>query len=51
MGLDRPPVEQANVDKDITACIAVMGESAFSAVYDEGKKMSLEDAIAYALDK
>jgi predicted ATPase/DNA-binding SARP family transcriptional activator len=46
----RPPLEQADVDKTIAACIAKMGEVAFSDVYDEGQKMSMDEAVAYALD-
>jgi predicted ATPase/DNA-binding SARP family transcriptional activator len=45
----RPTVEQADVDKLIAACLAKMGEVAFSDAYDEGQKMSLDEAIAYAL--
>jgi len=47
----RPPVEQAHVNKDIAACIAKMGEAAFSVAYEEGKKMSLDEAVAYALQE
>jgi hypothetical protein len=50
IGDHRPPVEQADVDKDITACLAKMGEAAFSDTYDDGKKMSLEEAVACALE-
>ena len=32
----RPPLEQANVDKIIAACLFKMGEAAFSNAYDEG---------------
>ena len=46
----RPLLEQADVDKIIAACLAKMGEVAFSDAYDEGKKMSLEEAVAYALN-
>jgi tetratricopeptide (TPR) repeat protein len=49
LGDHRPPVEQTDIDKDITVCLSRMGEAAFSAAYDEGKKMSLEEAVAYAL--
>lgn len=45
----RPPLEQADVDKIIAACIMKMGEVAFSDAYDEGQKMSLDEAVAYAL--
>jgi predicted ATPase/DNA-binding SARP family transcriptional activator len=47
----RPNFEQANVDKIIAACLAKLGEAAFSDVYEEGKKMSLEEAVAYALEE
>ena len=30
----RPPIEQADVNKIITACLAKMGEAAFSDAYD-----------------
>ena len=43
--------EQADVDKIIAACIAELGEVAFSDAYDEGQKMSLEEAVAYALQE
>ncbi len=46
----RPLVEQGDVDKSITACLAKLGESAFSDAYEVGKKMSLEEAVAYALE-
>lgn len=49
LGNPRPPIEQGRLDKDITACLAQMGEVAFSYAYEEGKKMSLEEAIAYML--
>ncbi len=45
----RPTVEQADVDKLIAACLAKMGEVAFSDAYDEGQAMTLDNAIAYAL--
>lgn len=45
----RPPVEQADVDKIITACLIKMGEEAFSDAYDEGQKMTLDEAVAFAL--
>ncbi len=47
----RPDIEQANVDKIIAACLAKLGEAAFSDAYDEGRKMSLEEAIAFALEE
>ena len=44
----RPNIEQANVDKMIAACLAKLGEAAFSDAYDQGQAMTLEEAIALA---
>lgn len=49
VGDTRLPLEQADVDKIIAACLAKMGEVAFSDAYDEGTAMQLDEAIAYAL--
>ena len=46
----RPFLEQSNVDQIIAACITKMGEAAFSDAYAEGKKMSLDKAVVYALE-
>jgi tetratricopeptide (TPR) repeat protein len=48
-GYRRPKLEQEDVDKVILACIAKLGKAAFSEAYEEGKKMSLDEAVAYAL--
>jgi hypothetical protein len=45
----RPLLEQADVDKIVAACLARMGEVAFSDAYEEGKRMTLDEAVAYAL--
>ena len=47
----RQILEQADVDKLIEVCLAKMGEVVFSDAYDEGQKMSLEEAVAYALEE
>jgi tetratricopeptide (TPR) repeat protein len=47
----RPDIEQANVDKIIASCLAKMGEVAFSDAYDEGQKMSLDEAVTYVLQE
>jgi len=39
------------VDKIIAACLSKMGEAAFSDVYEKGKKMSLDEAVALALEE
>jgi predicted ATPase/DNA-binding XRE family transcriptional regulator len=47
----RFPLEQADVDQIVAACMAKTGEAAFSNAYEEGKKMSLDEAVAYALEE
>jgi len=37
------------VDKIIAACLTKIGEVAFSDAYDEGQKMTLDEAVTYAL--
>ena len=44
----RPNIEQANVDKMIAACLAKIGEAAFSDAYDQGQAMTLKEAVALA---
>ena len=44
----RPLFEQADVDKIIAACLAKIGEVEFSDAYDEGQKMTIDEAIAHA---
>jgi predicted ATPase/DNA-binding XRE family transcriptional regulator len=46
----RPRLEQADVDKIIAACLKNMGEVAFADAYDEGAKMTLDEAVAFALE-
>ena len=47
----RPPHEQADVDLSIAACIARMGNEAFSNAYEAGKRMSLDEAVMFAVKK
>lgn len=35
--------------EDIAACLLKMGEVAFADAYEQGRKMTLEQAVAYAL--
>ncbi len=51
LGNSRPLIEQGNVDKGIAACLALMGKTAFSDAYDDGQRMTLDEAIAFALRK
>ncbi|MEO8355641.1 MAG: helix-turn-helix domain-containing protein [Chloroflexota bacterium] len=47
----RPFIEQADVDQIFAACRANIDEVAFSEAYDDGKKMTLDEAVAYALQE
>jgi predicted ATPase/class 3 adenylate cyclase len=49
IGDRRPPIEQADMDREIATCVAKMGEGAFAAAYDEGKAMSFDEAMEFAL--
>jgi tetratricopeptide (TPR) repeat protein len=46
----RPNIEQADVDQIIAACLAKMGEVAFSDEYDKGREMSMEEALAFTFE-
>jgi len=39
-------LERADVDKTIAACTTKMGQTVFSASYEHGQKMSLDEAVA-----
>ena len=49
IGDRRPPIEQDDVDRDIAACLAKIGEVAFAEAYEEGKAMSFDEAVEFAL--
>jgi len=51
LGDIRPPIEQNAVDKDSAACRISLGEVAFSNAYVAGRAMTLEQAVAYALEE
>jgi predicted ATPase/class 3 adenylate cyclase/DNA-binding CsgD family transcriptional regulator len=51
IGDRRPPVEQADVDRDMITIHSQLDETAFSAAYAEGRAMTMEQAIAYALNQ
>ncbi len=46
----RPPSEQAEVDQEIAAIIAGIGEEAFVAATLDGQKMTMAQAVALALE-
>jgi tetratricopeptide (TPR) repeat protein len=47
----RPLLEQRDVDKVIAACISKMGEVAFADAFDEGQVMTMDEAVALALNE
>jgi hypothetical protein len=47
----RFPLDQADVDKIVAACMVKMGGAAFSGAYERGKKLSLDEAVALALEE
>ncbi|MEP6894236.1 MAG: hypothetical protein ABI986_01385, partial [Chloroflexota bacterium] len=47
----RQSLEQADVDKIIATCVAELGEATFSDAYDDGKKMTMDEAVALALSE
>jgi predicted ATPase/DNA-binding XRE family transcriptional regulator len=51
IGEPRSSFEQADMDKDIASIIAQIGETAFSEAYEVGKKMTVDEVVAYALGK
>jgi predicted ATPase/transcriptional regulator with XRE-family HTH domain len=46
----RPPVEQADVDRDLAAIRSQLDEALFAAAWAAGQAMTIEQAIAEALD-
>ena len=46
----RPPVEQADVDRDLISIRSLLDEAAIAAACAEGRAMTMEQAIAEALD-
>ncbi len=45
----RPFLEQANIDQPVAGCLARMGAVAFWEAYEQGKKMTLDEAVSYSL--
>jgi predicted ATPase/DNA-binding SARP family transcriptional activator/Tfp pilus assembly protein PilF len=46
----RPPLEQEKLDRALEALLATLGEEAFESVWEQGRAMTLEEAIIAALD-
>lgn len=47
----RPKLEQAEMDKMIAACRTAMGEAAYINAYEEGTKLTLNEAVHLALQE
>ena len=43
--------ERAEHDQAVAAARAALGEEAFAAAWEEGKRMTLEQVVNYALDE
>jgi hypothetical protein len=43
----RPKIEQLDVNRLIESCVIALGEITFSDAYDEGKKMTMAEALMY----
>jgi hypothetical protein len=47
----RAPVEQVSVDRDLAAIRSVLTEDEFHNVFSEGSRMTMDQAIALALEE
>jgi hypothetical protein len=45
----RPPVEQADVERDLAVIHAQLDDATFEQAYQTGQAMTMDEAIAYAL--
>jgi non-specific serine/threonine protein kinase len=49
MGVPLPPSERPDYDRGVAAVRAALGEEAFKAAWEEGRKMTIEEAVEYAM--
>jgi predicted ATPase/DNA-binding SARP family transcriptional activator len=47
----RPLIEEADMYRNMAAILSKIGPSGFEVAYDEGRSMTLEETIAYALEE
>lgn len=47
----RPPIEDADMYRNMTAILSKIGPSGFEVTYDEGRSMTLDEAVTYALQE
>jgi hypothetical protein len=50
IGDTRPRLEQVEIEKVIAACIDKLGKEEFSNAYEDGNKLTLDQAVAHALE-
>jgi predicted ATPase/DNA-binding SARP family transcriptional activator len=48
-GTPLPPEERVDVDRATDVVVSALGEEAFTKVLERGRRMSIEDAVGYAL--
>ena len=46
---NRPLIEEANIYRNMSAIIAKIGPSAFEVAYDDGRSMTFDEAVGFAL--
>jgi tetratricopeptide (TPR) repeat protein len=51
IGQPRAPVARSDYERSVTAARARLGEETFAAAWEEGRAMSLQEAVALALDE
>ncbi len=51
IGAPLPPNDQEEYEGDVAAARAILGEAEFAAVWEEGRALTLEQAIEYALSQ
>jgi len=47
----RPLIEEADMYRNMAAILSRIGPSGFEVAYDEGRSMTLDEAVAYALEE
>ena len=51
IGDHRPPVEQASVERDLGVIHSKLNDTEFASLFAEGRAMTIEQAIQYALEE
>jgi hypothetical protein len=51
VGDPRPPVEQVSLERDLNLTHSRLNDSEFARLFMEGKSLTLEEAVALALEE